>query len=58
MRPLADGLFVLPAGIEWVDLAWIAERVAIIAAVFAIVGILLLRRLAGRKFAARLFAQT
>ena len=49
MRPLADGLFVLPAGIEWADLAWIAERVAIIAAVFAIIGILLLRRLAGRS---------
>ncbi len=49
MRPLADGMFVLPAGIEWADLAWIAERVAIIAAVFAIIGILLLRRLAGRS---------
>ena len=49
MRPLADGLFALPAGIEWADLAWIAERVAIIAAVFAIIGILLLRRLAGRS---------
>ena len=49
MRPLADGIFVLQAGIEWVDLAWIAERVAIIAAVFAIIGILLLRRLAGRS---------
>jgi signal transduction histidine kinase len=42
-------LFALPAGIEWVDLIWIAERVAIIAAVFAIIGILLLRRLAGRS---------
>ena len=49
MRPLAGGLFVLPAGIEWADLAWIAERVAIIAAVFAIIGILLLHRLAGRS---------
>ena len=49
MRPLAGEFFKLPAGIEWVDLAWIAERVAIIAAVFAIIGILLLRRLAGRS---------
>jgi signal transduction histidine kinase len=49
VRPLAGGLFVLPAGIEWADLAWIAERVAIIAAVFATIGILLLRRLAGRS---------
>ena len=49
MRPLADGLFTLPAGIEWADLIWIAERIAIIAAVFAIIGILLLRRLAGRS---------
>ena len=49
MRPLADGLFALPAGIEWADLIWIAERVAIIAALFAIIGILLLRRLAGRS---------
>ena len=43
MRPLADGWFALPAGIEWSDLVWISERVAIIAAVFAVIGILLLR---------------
>ncbi len=49
MKPLADGFFVLPAGIQWADLAWITERVAIIAAVFAIIGILLLRKLAGRS---------
>jgi signal transduction histidine kinase len=49
VRPLAGEFFHLPAGIEWADLAWIAERVAIIAAVFAIIGILLLRRLAGRS---------
>ena len=49
MRPLAGELFHLPAGIEWADLIWIAERVAIIAAAFAIIGILLLRRLAGRS---------
>ncbi|MFI5054462.1 MAG: hypothetical protein ACHQDE_08885, partial [Acidimicrobiia bacterium] len=49
MRPLAAGLFELPAGIAWADLAWISERVAIIAAVFAVIGILLLRKLAGRS---------
>ena len=49
MRPLAAGLFDLPAGIERADLAWISERVAIIAAVFAVIGILLLRKLAGRS---------
>jgi len=49
VRPLAGQLFKLPAGIEWADLVWIAERVAIIAAVFAVIGILLLRKLAGHS---------
>src|SRR6266478_5597202 len=49
MRPLAEGASVLPAGIEWSDLIWISERVAIIAVVVSIIGILLLRRLAGRS---------
>jgi signal transduction histidine kinase len=49
VKPLADGFFALPAGIQWADLIWITERVAIIAAVFAVIGILLLRKLAGRS---------
>ena len=49
MRPLAESASLLPAGIEWSDLAWISERVAIIAVVVSIIGILLLRRLAGRS---------
>ncbi len=49
MRSLAEGTSVLPAGIHWSDMAWISERVAVIAVVFAAIGILLLRRLAGRS---------
>src|ERR1700753_897789 len=49
MRPLAETASVLPAGIEWSDLLWIAERVAVIAVVVSIIGILVLRRLAGRS---------
>ena len=49
MSPQAESASLLPAGIEWQDLAWISERVAIIAVVVSIVGILLLRRLAGRS---------
>jgi signal transduction histidine kinase len=49
MRPLAESASLLPAGIEWQDLAWISERVAIIAVIVSIIGILLLRRLAGRS---------
>jgi signal transduction histidine kinase len=45
----AETASVLPAGIEWSDLAWISERVAIIAVVVSIIGILVLRRLAGRS---------
>jgi signal transduction histidine kinase len=39
----------LPADIQWSDIAWISERVAVIAVIFAAIGILLLRRLAGRS---------
>ncbi len=49
MRPLAESTSVLPADIQWSDVAWISERVAVIAVVFAAIGILLLRRLAGRS---------
>ena len=49
MRPLAEAAFVLPAGIEPSDLAFISQYVAIIAAVFAVIGILLLKRFAGRS---------
>ena len=49
MRPLAAGAFVLPGGIEPSDLAFISQYVAIIAAVFAVIGILLLKRFAGRS---------
>jgi signal transduction histidine kinase len=49
VRPLAESTSVLPADIQWSDVAWISERVAVIAVVFAAIGILLLRRLAGRS---------
>jgi signal transduction histidine kinase len=39
----------LPADIQWSDVAWISERVAVIAVIFAAIGILLLRKLAGRS---------
>ena len=46
MRPLA---FTLPAGIAPSDLAFISQYVAIIAVIFAVIGILLLKRFAGRS---------
>ncbi len=49
MRPLAESTSILPADIQWSDIAWISERVAVIAVIFAAIGILLLRRLAGRS---------
>jgi signal transduction histidine kinase len=49
VRPLAESTSVLPAGIQWSDVTWISERVAVIAVIFAAIGILLLRRLAGRS---------
>jgi signal transduction histidine kinase len=45
----AESASVLPAGIEWSDLIWISERVAIIAVVVSIIGILVVRRFAGRS---------
>ena len=39
MRPLAAGAFVLPGGIEPSDLAFISQYVAIIAAIFAVIGV-------------------
>jgi signal transduction histidine kinase len=49
VRPLAESTSILPADIQWSDIAWISERVAVIAVIFAAIGILLLRRLAGRS---------
>jgi signal transduction histidine kinase len=49
MRPLAEGSSMLPAGIEWSDLIYITERVAVIAVVVSMIGILVLKRLAGRS---------
>jgi len=49
VRALAEPAFVLPGGIEPSDLAFISQYVAIIAAVFAVIGILLLKRFAGRS---------
>ena len=49
MRALAEPAFNLPGGILPSDLAFISQYVAIIAAVFAVIGILLLKRFAGRS---------
>ena len=49
MTALADGAFVLPAGIQWSDLLFISTRVLAIALVISVIGLLLLRRLAARS---------
>jgi signal transduction histidine kinase len=49
MNPQAESASLLPGGIAWSDLIWISERVAIIAVIVSIIGILLLRRLANRS---------
>ena len=49
MRALAEPAFTLPAGIAPSDLAFISQYVAIIAVVFSVIGILLLKRFAGRS---------
>jgi signal transduction histidine kinase len=49
VRALAEPAFTLPAGIAPSDLAFISQYVAIIAVVFAVIGILLLKRFAGRS---------
>jgi signal transduction histidine kinase len=49
MNPQAESASLLPGGIAWSDLVWISERVAIIAVVVSVIGILLLRRLANRS---------
>ena len=49
MTPLADPVFVLPAGIGWPDLWYISERVLVIALVISVLSLLLLRRLAARS---------
>ena len=51
MRALASGDLSLPAGIQWSDLAYISERVLVIALVIIGIGILVLRRVAGRSIA-------
>src|SRR5450631_2049284 len=42
-------MFALPADIQWSDLIWISERVLIVAVVVSLIGILVLKRLAGRS---------
>jgi signal transduction histidine kinase len=49
VNTLAEGASVLPAGIQWSDLTWISERVLIIAVITSVIGILVLKRLAGRS---------
>ena len=49
MTALAAGASVLPNGIAWSDLAYISERVLVIALVISVLGMLLLRRLAARS---------
>jgi signal transduction histidine kinase len=45
----AGGFFALPAGIQWDDIWYISERLGVIALVIALLGILLLKRLAARS---------
>jgi signal transduction histidine kinase len=49
VRSLAEPLFSPPAGIAWSDLRFISVGVAIIAVVVSVIGILVLRRMAGRS---------
>ncbi|HLK72939.1 MAG TPA: HAMP domain-containing sensor histidine kinase [Streptosporangiaceae bacterium] len=49
MTPEAGGFFTLPAGIAWGDIWYISERLGVIAVVIALLGILLLKRLAARS---------
>jgi signal transduction histidine kinase len=49
VRSLAEPAVALPAGISWPDLAFISQWVAVIAAAVTVIGILLLRRIAGRS---------
>ncbi len=49
MNTLAEGGSVLPAGIQWSDLTWISERVLIIAVITSVIGMLVLKRVAGRS---------
>jgi signal transduction histidine kinase len=49
VTPEAGGFFTLPAGIQWDDIWYISERLGIIALVIALLGILLLKRLAARS---------
>ncbi len=51
MTPLAGGIFTLPAGIQWSDIWYISERLLVIALIIALIGILLLKRLAARSIA-------
>jgi len=46
---LADAPLSLPAGIQWSDLAYISERVLVIALVVTVLGVLLVRRIAARS---------
>jgi len=47
----AGGIFTLPAGIQWSDIWYISERLLVIALIIALIGILLLKRLAARSIA-------
>ena len=49
MTPIAGGIFTLPAGIQWEDIWYISERLLVIALIIALIGILLLKRLAARS---------
>jgi signal transduction histidine kinase len=48
---LAGGDLALPAGIQWSDIAYISERLLVIALVIALIGILLLKRYAAKSIA-------
>ena len=45
---------MLPTGVHWSDLIWISERVAVVAVAVALIGILVLRRMARRSIGAML----
>jgi signal transduction histidine kinase len=46
---LAGGDLALPADIQWADIAWISERVLILAVIVTVIGLLVLRQFAARS---------
>ena len=49
MTALAGGDLALPADIQWSDIAYISERVLVVAVIVTVIGLLVLRHFAARS---------